>query len=268
MTATSIIVAGCSGRMGRAVLSAVHETGGTRLAGGFDRAECAEKGRDLGALIGVDGLGLCVMGSAEEVGPADAMIDFTAPAASVKNATACAATGTAFIVGTTGLSEEDEAAIAAAAEKTVIVKSGNMSLGVNLLSALVERAAAALGEDFDIEIAEMHHRHKVDAPSGTALLLGEAAARGRDIDLASRSVRSRDGITGARQSGDIGFATLRGGGVVGEHSVLFASDTEVLALKHSALDRSLFAKGAVAAAKWAKGKTPGLYSMRDVLGLG
>ena len=170
------------------------------------------------------------------------------------------------VVGTTGCSAEDDAKIAAAARHATIVKSGNMSLGVNLLAVLVEQAARALGEEFDIEILEMHHRHKVDAPSGTALLLGAAAAEGRDIDLPAHSVRTRDGHTGARKRGDIGFATLRGGSVVGEHSVLLAGEGEVIELSHKATDRAIFARGAVHAALWLKGKPPGLYSMAEVLG--
>ena len=173
------------------------------------------------------------------------------------------------VIGTTGCSAEDDAKIAAAARHATIVKSGNMSLGVNLLAALVEQASKALGpEDFDIEILEMHHRHKVDAPSGTALLLGEAAARGRAIGLAENSVRVRDGHTGARQAGTVGFATLRGGSVVGDHSVILAGPGERITLSHHAEDRAIFARGAVKAALWARGKKAGLYSMRDVLGLG
>ena len=171
------------------------------------------------------------------------------------------------IVGTTGLDAADLAALSAAARHAVIVRSGNMSLGVNLLGALVKRVATTLGEDFDIEIVEMHHRMKVDAPSGTALLLGEAAAAGRGIDLNSHSERGRDGITGARQSGTIGFASLRGGTVIGDHTVIFAGRGERIELAHKAEDRTVFARGALKAALWAKGRKPGLYSMMDVLGL-
>ena len=172
------------------------------------------------------------------------------------------------VIGTTGCSAEDEAKIAAAARHATIVKSGNYSLGVNILAAVTEKVAKLLGpKDFDIEIIEMHHKHKVDAPSGTALLLGEAAAKGRGITLNEHSVRSRDGHTGARVDGSIGFATLRGGAVVGDHSVLFAGQDEQITLTHHAVNRSMFAGGALAAAKWAFGKKPGLYSMRDVLDL-
>jgi 4-hydroxy-tetrahydrodipicolinate reductase len=196
------------------------------------------------------------------------VLDFTAPAASVEFAGYAAQARIAHVIGTTGCSTADDAKIAAAARHATIVKSGNMSLGVNLLAALVEQAARALdAEDFDIEILEMHHKHKVDAPSGTALLLGEAAAAGREIALAGNDVRVRDGHTGARKAGTIGFATLRGGSVVGEHSVVLAGQGERIVLAHHADDRAIFARGAVKAALWARGKKPGLYSMRDVLGL-
>jgi len=263
-----VLVAGCAGRMGRAVLEAVRADPELELAGGFDRSDCGETGVDLGRLIGVDDLGLAVADRIDRgLRQADALIDFTAPAASADNAHRAAEAGLAFVVGTTGFDAAQERAIAEAARAIPIVKSGNMSLGVNLLAALVEKAAAALDDRFDIEILEMHHRHKVDAPSGTALLLGAAAARGRGVDLAAKSDRVRDGAPGPRRAGDIGFAVLRGGGVVGEHEVAFASDEEILRLSHVAMDRSLFAKGAARAAKWAKGRAPGLYSMRDVLGL-
>jgi 4-hydroxy-tetrahydrodipicolinate reductase len=173
----------------------------------------------------------------------------------------------AHVIGTTGFSAADERKIAAAARRIAIVKSGNMSLGVNLLAALTKRVAAALGPEFDIEILEMHHNRKVDAPSGTALMLGAAAAAGRKVDLAKRAVRNRDGHTGARRAGDIGFAALRGGSVVGDHSVIFAGPYERLELGHRAESRMIFARGALAAARWAKRRKPGLYSMADVLGL-
>nr|HMN52398.1 4-hydroxy-tetrahydrodipicolinate reductase [Xanthobacteraceae bacterium] len=197
----------------------------------------------------------------------DAIIDFTTPASTVELAALAAQARIVHVIGTTGLSDADDKKLEAAARHAALIKSGNMSLGVNLLAALVKRAAAALGPDFDIEVLEMHHNRKVDAPSGTALLLGNAAAEGRGIDLAKNSVRSRDGHTGARKAGDIGFATLRGGTVVGEHSVIFAGASERIELTHKAEDRMIFARGALAAAKWGKGKKPGIYSMADVLGL-
>src|SRR5690606_14554607 len=199
---------------------------------------------------------------------AQGVLDFTSPAASVEFAGLAAQARIVHVIGTTGCSAEDDEKIRAAARHATIVKSGNMSLGVNLLSVLVQKAAQALDPaDFDIEILEMHHKHKVDAPSGTALLLGEAAARGRDIALAENSVRVRDGYTGPRETGSIGFATLRGGSVIGEHSVILAGPGERIVLSHHAEDRSIFARGAIKAALWAYGKKPGLYSMLDVLGL-
>jgi 4-hydroxy-tetrahydrodipicolinate reductase len=198
---------------------------------------------------------------------AEGVLDFTAPAASVEYSVLAAQARIVHIIGTTGCSTEDEEKFRAAARHAVVVKSGNMSLGVNLLAVLVEQAAKALDVDFDIEILEMHHRHKVDAPSGTALLLGEAAAEGRGIKLDEHSVRVRDGHTGPRPRGAIGFAALRGGSVVGDHSVTLAGEGERIVLQHLAQDRSIFATGAVKAALWGKGRKPGYFSMRDVLGL-
>jgi 4-hydroxy-tetrahydrodipicolinate reductase len=237
--------------------------------GAVERAGSPQLGKDIGELAGLGSLGVAISDDPLPVfAKADGVLDFTAPAATVEFAGYAAQARIAHIIGTTGCTPEDDAKIAAAARHATIVKSGNMSLGVNLLAALVEQAAKALGpEDFDIEVLEMHHRHKVDAPSGTALLLGEAAARGRDIGLRENSVRVRDGVTGARVAGTIGFATLRGGSVIGEHSVIFAGGGERIVLSHHAEDRSLFASGAVKAALWAQGRKPGLYSMRDVLGL-
>jgi 4-hydroxy-tetrahydrodipicolinate reductase len=197
----------------------------------------------------------------------DGIIDFTVPQATVALAELSAQARIVHVIGTTGIGEDGEAKIRAASRHARIVKSGNMSLGVNLLAVMVKKVAQALGEDFDIEVLEMHHKHKIDAPSGTALLLGQAAADGRGIDLKSRSVRSRDGHTGARPVGDIGFATLRGGSVVGEHTVIFAGAAERIELTHKAESRDIFARGAVRAALWGFDRKPGLYSMIDVLGL-
>jgi 4-hydroxy-tetrahydrodipicolinate reductase len=202
------------------------------------------------------------------IAAADGVIDFTVPQATLALVKHTAALGKAHIIGTTGIDEAGETAIREAAKTARIVKSGNMSVGVILLAELVKQAAASLAEDFDIEVLEMHHRQKIDAPSGTALLLGEAAAKGRGIALKARSIRTRDGHTGARPPGDIGFATLRGGTVVGEHSVIFAGAAERIELTHKAESRDIFARGAVRAALWVMGQKPGLYSMRDVLGLG
>ncbi|HSV29277.1 MAG TPA: 4-hydroxy-tetrahydrodipicolinate reductase, partial [Candidatus Omnitrophota bacterium] len=197
----------------------------------------------------------------------DAVIDFTAPAATVTHAGMAAAAGKVLVVGTTGLSKDDEAKLQQAADRVPVVYAPNFSVGVNLLMALTERAASILGDDYDIEIVEMHHRHKVDAPSGTALGLGRAAAAGRGVPLDSVWCKARDGHTGARPKGEIGFATLRGGDVVGDHTVMFAAEGERVELTHKASSRAVFAKGAVRAALWAKGKPAGLYTMRDVLGL-
>jgi 4-hydroxy-tetrahydrodipicolinate reductase len=219
-------------------------------------------------LAGVGNLGVTVTDDPLEiVTKTDAILDFTAPRVSVDIAGLAANARIIHVVGTTGLSESDEKAIAAAARHATIVKAGNMSLGVNLLLGLTRKVAEALDADFDIEIVEMHHRDKVDAPSGTALMLGAAAAEGRGIDLKAHSVRVREGHTGARRRGDIGFATLRGGSVVGDHTVIFAGDGERIELTHRSADRGIYARGAVKAALWARGRGPGLFSMMDVLGL-
>jgi 4-hydroxy-tetrahydrodipicolinate reductase len=259
-----IAVAGAAGRMGRALIRAALSSPGIALAGGFERAGHEAIGKDLGPLAGLDGLGLAVEASAEPVlRRAGALIDFTAPAATLQNLRMAAAAGAPVVIGTTGFSGDEESAIEAIAATIPVVKSGNMSLGVNLLAELVREAAARLGTDYDIEIFEAHHRAKTDAPSGTALMLGRAAASARGLELAAATIGSR---TGPRETGAIGFAVVRGGGVVGDHEVMFAGAEEVISLSHRAIDRGLFAKGAIAAAKWVVGKPPGLYSMADVLG--
>jgi 4-hydroxy-tetrahydrodipicolinate reductase len=223
----------------------------------------------MGDLAGLGAIGAKISGDAAAViAAADGVIDFTVPQATLALVKHTAALGKAHIIGTTGIDEAGETAIREAAKTARIVKSGNMSVGVILLAELVKQAAASLAEDFDIEVLEMHHRQKIDAPSGTALLLGEAAAKGRGIALKARSIRTRDGHTGARPPSDISFATLRGGTVVGEHSVIFAGAAERIELTHKAESRDIFARGAVRAALWVMGQKPGLYSMRDVLGLG
>ncbi|MDX7952581.1 4-hydroxy-tetrahydrodipicolinate reductase [Lichenihabitans sp. Uapishka_5] len=263
-----LVVTGAGGRMGRMLIRAVHETEGATLSGALERPDSPLLGQDAGTLAGVGTLGIPVTADAlQAFVVTEGVLDFTAPAATLGFAELAAQARIAHVIGTTGLSAADLEAIEAAAWHAPIVRSGNMSLGVNLLAGLVERVARTLGPDTDIEILEMHHRMKVDAPSGTALLLGEAAAAGRDVDLGERSVRVRDGHTGARQPGDIGFATLRGGSVVGDHTVIFAAAGERLELTHRADDRGIFARGAVRAALWARGRKPGLYGMRDVLGL-
>ncbi len=259
---------GAAGRMGRELVRTIAATDGCLVAGGTEPKGSKAIGEDVGQLAGLSPLGIKITDDALSViANCDAIVDFTVPAATVENAGLAANARIVHVIGTTGLGEKHEAAIKAAARHATIVKSGNMSLGVNLLAALTKKVAAALDEDFDIEVLEMHHRHKVDAPSGTALMLGQAAADGRKIALGDRSVRSRDGQTGARGRGDIGFATLRGGNVVGEHSVIFAAEGERIVLSHLATDRGIFARGAIKAALWGRGKGPGLYSMTDVLGM-
>lgn len=237
-------ISGARGRMGRAVSQVLDAREDVMVAVRFDWGETPD-------------LSLC-----------DVVIDFSTAEASVALAKQCAERGgPALVIGSTGFSPEQEAEIAAAAEKIAIVRSGNFSLGVNILIGLVEHAALRLdAADWDIEITEAHHRRKVDAPSGTALMLGEAAAAGRNADLGELRSKPYDGVSGEREAGKIGFSSIRAGGIVGEHTVLFASDDEVISLSHSAIDRSLFAKGAVAAAAWVRTRKPGLYDMQDVLG--
>ncbi len=269
MDELKILVSGAGGRMGAAIIRAVSKSEGLVLSGALERAGSDAIGKDAGVLAGLPPLGIVVTNDMDAaLEGADAIVDFTAPAATVALAREAAKRGLIHIIGTTGCTTNDEAALHEAAKAGArIVKSGNMSLGVNLLAALVEQAAAALGDEFDIEIVEMHHNKKVDAPSGTALLLGEAAASGRNIGLDANAVKSREGITGARKKGTIGFATLRGGSVVGEHSVIFAGPSERIELSHKAEDRGLFASGAIRAVLWAQPQKPGYYTMADVLGL-
>lgn len=268
MTDLKLAVVGASGRMGRMLIKAIVETEGVALAGALERAGAPALGKDAGVLAGVPAQGVPVLDdAAAALGKADGIIDFTTPAATRAFAEIAATRGLIHVIGTTGLSDDDMAAIRKCADKATIVQSGNMSLGLNMLAALVRQAAASLGVDYDIEVLEMHHRNKVDAPSGTALMLGEAAAAGRNLSLKTHSVRVRDGHTGARQEGTIGFATLRGGSVVGDHTVLLAGQGERVELRHVAEDRGIFANGAIKAALWARGKQPGLYAMTDVLGI-
>ncbi|HEY5225579.1 MAG TPA: 4-hydroxy-tetrahydrodipicolinate reductase [Methylovirgula sp.] len=269
MSDTRLIVAGATGRMGRVLINLIAESEGVTLVGALEASGSEALGKDAGSLAGCGPLGVAISSDPLKcVVAADGIIDFSTPHASVELTALAAQARIAHVIGTTGLSDADLKAIAAAARHAVIVRSGNMSLGVNLLAGLVEKVARTLGPDYDIEIAEMHHKMKVDAPSGTALLLGAAAARGRGVDLDESAVRSRDGHTGARKEGSIGFATLRGGTVVGDHMVMFAGPGERLELVHRAEDRGIFARGALHAARWAQGRKPGLYSMADVLGLG
>ena len=264
-----LVVAGAGGRMGRTLIHAIAASKGVTLAGAVEAADSAVIGRDAGELAGLGPNGVKVVGDvAPLLKKADGLIEFALPAATLAFAELTAAAGLVHVIGTTGHSAAEEAVIAQAAKRATIVKSGNMSLGVNLLAALTKRVAQTLGEAYDIEILEMHHNKKIDAPSGTALMLGRAAAAGRGVDLNERSVRARDGMTGARRSGDIGFASLRGGTVVGDHTVIFAGPAERIELTHRAEDRMIFARGALYAALWARDRKPGLYSMADALGLG
>jgi len=278
MATLKVAIAGAGGRMGAANIRAVVAANGARLHAAlsglgvhsaFDRPDSLAIGKDAGSYAGIEPLGVIITDDIDAaLAGADAIIDFTAPAASVDLAQRAARAGLVHVIGTTGCSPEEDAAIAAAARTGArIVKSGNFSLGVNLLAGLVKKAAAVLGEDFDIEILEMHHNRKVDAPSGTALMLGEAAAAGRGIGLAEHAARGRDGLTGPRRVGDIGFAALRGGSVVGEHTVILAGEAERIELSHKAESRTIFANGAVRAALWAAEQPAGLYTMADVLGL-
>ena len=247
-----IAVAGALGRMGRAVAAVVEADPQLVLAARFDRPDVSDP---------------ILMAQDQALAAADVVIDFTTAAASTALAQACAARGKpALVIGSTGFDDGQLAALAAAAKQIPIVRAGNFSLGVNVLMGLVRQAARALPADYDIEVYEAHHRRKVDAPSGTALMLGEAAAEGRGVELADVARRTRDGITGERPQGEIGFSVVRAGGIVGEHSVIFGADEEILTLSHSARDRGLFAKGAVAAARWVGGRSPGAYDMQDVLG--
>jgi 4-hydroxy-tetrahydrodipicolinate reductase len=262
-----LIVVGAGGRMGRTLVKAIAETEGVTLAGAVEQAG-GLIGQDSGVLAGIAVNQLPLVTDLKPLlAGADGILDFTAPAATLRFAALCAEAGKIHVAGTTGLSAEDEDKMKAFARRAIIVRSANMSLGVNLMAALVRRVAATLDDEFDIEILEMHHNRKVDAPSGTALLLGAAAAQGRGIDLAKRKIPAREGLTGARKKGDIGFASLRGGGVVGDHSVIFAAPGERIELVHRAEDRGIYAGSAIKAALWARGKPPGLYSMADVLGL-
>jgi len=269
MADMKLCITGAGGRMGAALISAIANTDGIVVHSALERKGSRTIGQDAGILAGLGTIGTIINDNIEQaLEGVEGIIDFTIPAASVALAQKAAERSLVHIIGTTGCDDEDENAFAKAAKQGArIVKSGNMSLGVNLLSVLVKKGAQALGEEFDIEILEMHHNQKIDAPSGTALLLGEAAAAGREINLQENAVKSRDGITGKRKTGTIGFATLRGGSVIGEHTVIFAGPSERIELSHIAQDRSLFANGALTAALWAKEQPKGFYSMLDVLGL-
>ena len=268
MADLGIGIVGAAGRMGLVLTRAVSEAEGLRVIAATERSGHGALGADIGILAGLDALGVAVIDDAGALfAAADAVLDFTVPAATAAHAALAAENATILVTGTTGLKPDQQAAIESAARSVAVVQAPNFSVGVNVAMALAEQTARLLDDDYDIEVVEMHHRHKVDAPSGTALALGQAAASGRGVDLDSVSQRMRDGHTGPRKTGDIGFATLRGGDVAGDHTVVFAGDGERLELTHKAGNRAVFASGAVCAALWTAGQSPGLYSMRDVLAL-
>jgi 4-hydroxy-tetrahydrodipicolinate reductase len=266
--AMKLVVAGVSGRMGRMLVETIGAHPEAILCGATERPGHAWVGEDLGIAMGGAASGIVVQEDvAKALSGAEALIDFTAPAATLEMAEETAAAGLVHVIGTTGMTDAEIAALTPLADRAVIVRAGNMSLGVNLLVQLTKKVAAALDADYDIEVIEAHHNRKVDAPSGTALMLGEAAAEGRGVALAEVADRGRDGITGARKRGDIGFTAIRGGDIVGEHDVMFAAEGERIILRHIASDRAVFARGALKAALWARGRAPGAYDMLDVLGL-
>ena len=260
-------IVGVGGRMGQMLVRQVTATEGCRIAGATERGGSPLLGKDAGGVSGVGDLGVSIVDDpAAMIANVDAVIDFTVPAATAEHARLAAQAEALLIAGTTGLDAEQENSVTLAARHVPVVRASNFSIGVTLLMALTEQVAGILGPDYDIEILEMHHRHKVDAPSGTAISLGEAAAKGRGVDLAAVRQAVRDGHTGPRPQGQIGFATLRGGDVAGDHTVIFAGEGERVELGHKASSRQVFAAGAVRAALWARGKPSGLYTMKDVLG--
>jgi 4-hydroxy-tetrahydrodipicolinate reductase len=262
-----VTVAGAAGRMGRVLIHAVHEAADMTLVGALEEPGHPALGQDAGVIAGLPAAGVTIGEDAPTaLSASDALLDFSAPAASTALAELAAQARIVHVIGTTGFTDEQLGRLKAAGRHAVIVKSGNMSLGVNLLAALVKEAAKVL-PNYDVEILEMHHRGKVDAPSGTALMLAEAAAEARQIALSGHAVRARDGHTGPREDGAIGFASIRGGTAVGDHTVILAGPHERIELSHRAEDRMIFARGAVAAVRWGQGKKPGLYAMNDVLGL-
>lgn len=263
-----LVVTGASGRMGQTLIRLAGASDKLRLVGCVERAGHAWIGRDVGEAMGGAAIGVKVTDDPlEAFARAQAVVDFTSPSATVEFAALAAQARAVHVIGTTGLEAEHLAKIDAASRHAVIVRAGNMSLGVNLLVRLTQKVAAALDADWDVEVVEAHHRMKVDAPSGTALMLGQAAADGRGVSLETARVSGRDGITGARERGTIGFSAIRGGDIVGEHDVIFAGEGERIILRHMATDRSIFARGALRAALWGQGQKPGQYDMMDVLGI-
>lgn len=265
---TNIAITGVSGRMGRMLAAAVAERDDCRISGVTERPGHDWIGQDLGTCLGGAPNGIEVTDDPLPIfAKSQAVLDFTSPAATVMHAELAAQARLTHVIGTTGLTDADQAKIAAAGRHAVVVQAGNYSLGVNLLTVLTEKVAEALDIEFDIEVVEAHHKMKVDAPSGTALMLAEAAAKGRGVALGDVEDRARDGITGARQAGAIGLHAIRGGDVVGEHDVIFAGAGERVVLRHLASDRMIFSRGAVKAALWGQSQKPGVYDMIDVLGL-
>ncbi len=263
-----IVVTGASGRMGQTLIKLIGDSDKAQLVAALERPGHDWVGKDVGVAIGGAAIGVTVTDDPlPAFAQAQAVIDFTSPAATVAFSELAAQARAVHVIGTTGLTDEDIETIGHAAHHAVVVRAGNMSLGVNLLTKLTRMVAEALDEDFDIEVIEAHHHHKVDAPSGTALMLGEAAAQGRGVSLKDVRDSGRDGITGARKRGDIGFSAIRGGDIIGEHDVMFAAPGERIVLRHMATDRALFARGAIRAALWGQDKKPGHYDMMDVLGL-
>ena len=268
MPRIAVAVAGSSGRMGRMLVEAVLASPDCTLTGALDLPDSPALGQDAGAFLGRHSGVAITADLPTGLAGADVLIDFTRPEGTLAHLAACRAMGVPVVIGTTGFTPVQRALVAGHAQKLALVLAPNMSVGVNVMLRLLEQAARSLGPDYDIEIVEAHHRHKVDAPSGTALAMGEAVARGRGVDLAARAVYTRHGHTGERKSGDIGFATLRGGDIVGEHSVLFAGTGERIEISHKSSSRANYAEGSLHAARFLVGRAPGLYGMQDVLQLG
>src|SRR5438874_6880530 len=268
MAGTKMGVVGCGGRMGRMLVAEIAATEGCSVAGGSEAPGSGYVNQDIGELAGIGRIGIPIGETVEKlIRDSDVVLEFTSPQATAEHAELAASLGTAMVIGTTGLGPEQGDRVRQAARRIPIVWAPNMSLGVNVLLSVVEEVARRLGPDWDVEIMEMHHRGKVDAPSGTALALGRAAAAGRGVELEQVEQRARDGITGARRTGDIGFAALRGGDAVGDHHVIFAGAAERLELTHRASSRAIYAKGAIRAARWVVGRPPGVYGLKEVLGL-
>jgi len=263
-----VIVAGSSGRMGRMLVRAMSEDEGVELAGAVEQPDSDAVGQDAGEIVGAGMLGVPIVAEAAQLAPADVLIDFTAPVATLAHARFVAERGMRMVIGTTGFSDAQLSELRDILGSSPVAMASNYSVGVNLALQLIRETAGVLGDDYDAEITEAHHRHKVDAPSGTALSMGKAVAEGRGSDFGQAAVYTREGITGERRSGSIGFSVIRAGNIVGEHSIMFASSEERLEIRHVASDRMAFARGAVRAAAWLMDQPVGWYGMQDVLNLG